>query len=349
MASAVGMQGLALEAPLSERAFLKSEVGLSWEHVSSEVFVDRTCSNWSQGHGTNVIVSNPGPLLNVLPALPHGSLRVLLLSDEDYREDVRSIADSPQVATLIRNYSVSRISTIMQIKASLEFVREALPHPAIALHAPLLLTRGVRRARRVARWESAADAKSLEAPLGYTDAFAAQYRRLNATSGEGESLIGVATPPADSARAFDYVFLGQAAQAQRRLGLTLAARLPRSKILVNSHGWSGHGDDPSDGGYVKMLMNSRFALCPPGWACNESFRITEALICGALPVGLSQCLTQGTRSSLIAELGVFEDSWTNALERTSRINEEDRVNLVENGRSALRKQTESLRAALQLR
>jgi hypothetical protein len=35
---------------------------------------------------------------------------------------------------------------------------------------------------------------------------------------------------------------------------------------------------------VQALMNSKFALCPPGNYSNNTFRIAESLICGAAPM-----------------------------------------------------------------
>lgn len=48
-------------------------------------------------------------------------------------------------------------------------------------------------------------------------------------------------------------------------------------------GWEAP-DSLSTEAYRDMLLNSIFALCPKGWWNLDSFRIYEALECGAIPI-----------------------------------------------------------------
>ena len=56
-------------------------------------------------------------------------------------------------------------------------------------------------------------------------------------------------------------------------------------ILHTSTGFGGLGNDgfPYDS-YIRLMLRSDFVLCPPGNVSPDSFRVCEALECGAIPI-----------------------------------------------------------------
>lgn len=56
-------------------------------------------------------------------------------------------------------------------------------------------------------------------------------------------------------------------------------------ILHISSGFGGLGSDgfPYDS-YIRLMLRSDFVLCPPGNVSPDSFRVCEALECGAIPI-----------------------------------------------------------------
>jgi hypothetical protein len=65
--------------------------------------------------------------------------------------------------------------------------------------------------------------------------------------------------------------------------------LPISNQIILNERFSGGNDvaEPLSGNanaYVRELLESAFAMCPPGNYSNETFRFWETLLCGCVPV-----------------------------------------------------------------
>jgi hypothetical protein len=84
--------------------------------------------------------------------------------------------------------------------------------------------------------------------------------------------------------------------------------------------------------YVKLLENSKFALCPRGQQNNDSFRIYEALEAGSIPVVLAFAEHLEVRPSYWHAVFYGEsnmpfivaDSWPEAFEKVKNLLEENR-------------------------
>jgi len=142
--------------------------------------------------------------------------------------------------------------------------------------------------------------------------------------------------PAAVERDIEVSFRGARGQLQRRTGVHLAARVPGAEIPAPASSFSGNGDVLDADAYVDLMARSRFALCPPGYSANESYRTFEALLCGALPTMLSTAVSQGTRPADHLLDVVSGPSWTSVLRRMRAIDEPTRVAAVNRARHAAR-------------
>ena len=115
-------------------------------------------------------------------------------------------------------------------------------------------------------------------PLGYTKQF---VRQIDVSQVKpGQSLIDSwPVQPTLSSRSRLISFRGQIGTWYRKVLIKYFGRYPNFQYLENS-GWSNRDQN----GYLNMLKQSTFVLCPPGIYTNETFRYYESVICGSIPI-----------------------------------------------------------------
>jgi hypothetical protein len=147
---------------------------------------------------------------------------------------------------------------------------------------------------------------SIPIPLGYNDLFAESFSKVNQLN-ESSTLVEFALNKAPTKnKKFDIAFVGQSGKLTRRVAIQ-AMREVLSKELILRKNYGGaigiYGATLESGiESVQALMNSKFALCPPGNYSNNTFRIAESLICGAAPM-----FNQGSITDPISTYSYLDD------------------------------------------
>lgn len=79
-------------------------------------------------------------------------------------------------------------------------------------------------------------------------------------------------------------FVGQVQNPFRQKAVEAMKRLPDGYLKVIS-GFGGYSEDGMDyDTYLDIMCHSRFVICPAGSMCVDSFRVYEAIECGAIPI-----------------------------------------------------------------
>jgi hypothetical protein len=169
-------------------------------------------------------------------------------------------------------------------------------------------------------------------PLGYTDTFASAFAK-HAHVSDTSSFFTARDIERD--RPLSVVFRGNRGLAQRIAGCTLAAALPDSGIALVDAEWSGRASTEVGTPYVDELCAARFALAPPGFVNNESFRFYEALVCGALPVEVRIATTHLGQIPWRTGGSITEFSWTTGLRAAMAMAEDERRARVTSARSLI--------------
>lgn len=329
-----------LEPPVSEEAFLRRELGLEWRQAApAEIRAA------AQRGPVALIVSEPEPYAPLLASLPERCAVLVMISDEGYapaRADL--VRASRSVRSVYRQYPAHPASSAQIASAIAGFIRDARgtsQSPRTAL-PNWRKGRGIRQ--RMAPWAQVRQPVH-DVPLGYTHAFVDGITAITAGAPDPDaSLFDTALP--DAERGISITFRGNRGLAQRIIGTERAGRLPRSDIRLVDADWSGFAVGDVGRAYVDALRAARFALCPPGFVNNESFRFTEALICGALPVEVEVALTHQGRLPDREGGSIRATSWSAALAQAEAMPEAERVERVTRARRLLSDRLRTLRAEI---
>ena len=95
-------------------------------------------------------------------------------------------------------------------------------------------------------------------------------------------------------------------------------------MLLIDADWSARAAVDVGASYVDSLVSAQFALCPPGFANNESFRFYEALACGALPIEVSVASTHLGELPWRNMGSIAHSSWTRGLREAEEMPEDER-------------------------
>ena len=310
------LPGFSVEPPPSEVEFLRRELGIEWRQVTREELHTQLLLR----SPLLLLVSEPHQYRDLVEASLDGSLVVLMISDEAYSPARLDVAATPTVRRIYRHYPARRASWWRVLRAASGYVRDSTRTSQSATTFLPNVASGLSLRGRMKAWEKLGD-RVRPVPLGYTDTFARAFaERMNL--GPTESLFSY--PIDEQARPTFITFRGNRGLAQRITGLELAGRLPDSDVATVDADWSARA--PSDIGisYVESLMKARFALCPPGFANNESFRFYEALICGALPVEVTTATTHLGELPWRSAGTIATTSWTKVLREAERMSESTR-------------------------
>jgi hypothetical protein len=165
----------------------------------------------------------------------------------------------------------------------------------------------VKRQSIIAILERLYSKTSIPMPLGYNDLFAESFNKVNQVN-ESSSLVDFALIKAPAKnKKFDIAFVGQSGKLTRRAAIkAMSEVLSKELILRKNYGGAiGIYGATLESGIesVQALMNSKFALCPPGNYSNNTFRIAESLICGAAPM-----FNQGSITDPISTYSYLDDA-----------------------------------------
>ncbi len=277
------LPGYSLEPPPSEVEFLRRELGIQWQQVTAEEMHALT----QQHRRLLLLISEPDQYRDIVHSSAYESLVVFMISDEGYSLERLDLARSPSIARIYRHYPAQPASWIRIIQAAAGYVRDALGTSQSPKTVLPNVASGLTLRRRMKAWAPLGD-RVQSVPLGYTDTFAHAFAE-RMQLGPNESLF--VAPISDEPRPISITFRGNRGLAPRIVGIERAQRIPSADISTVDANWSARAEGDVGLSYVDSLLAARFALCPPGFANNESFRFYEALICGALPVELATATT----------------------------------------------------------
>ena len=332
------LPGYSLEPPPSEVEFLRRELGIQWQQVTAEEMRALT----RQHPRLLLLISEPDHYRDIVHSSADESLVVFMISDEGYSLERLDLARSPSIARIYRHYPAQPASWVRVIQAAAGYVRDAQGTSQSPKTVLPNVASGLALRRRMKAWASLGD-RVQSVPLGYTDTFALAFAdRMEL--GPNESLF--AAPISDEPRPISITFRGNRGLAQRIVGIERAQRIPNADIYTVDADWSARAEGDVGLSYVDSLLAARFALCPPGFANNESFRFYESLVCGALPVEIASATTHlGTLMWRTSDT-VFASSWAAALLNTQRLSEPSRLIRIEAARSHMVQTFQRLAAIL---
>jgi hypothetical protein len=225
---------------------------------------------------------------------PAGSLIVQFHADETYLPKINfQIIRNPAVAMILRSYPIPGFKFLRFFKIQCQGLIDLLDNFSVQNFIEFLRLTGagiviVKRQIFIAILEKFYSKTSSPIPLGYTDLFAESYSKVNQID-KNFSLVDFALNRVRTKeKMFDIAFVGQLGKLTRRVAI-YAMRHVSSKELILRKNYGGaigiYGATLESGiESVHTLMNSKYALCPPGNYSNNTFRIAESLICGAAPV-----------------------------------------------------------------
>lgn len=339
------MIGHSLEPAVSEEQFLRRELGLTWEQVTCDDLQGEIRHRHDRGLRTAVICSEPEAYAEALASAPKGSVVLVLISDEGYSESRRRLVQfTRSVHSVYRQYPARPASSSAIAAAVAGFIGDARGTSQSGRTALPNGRKGRETRRRMQEWAQISTPVR-DVPLGYTHAFVDAFLAAYAPDADlDRSLFD--TPVPSRERAISVTFRGNRGLAARIVGMERAARLPDSDITTIDADWSGfaHGDVGRT--YVDALSSARFALCPPGFVNNESFRFYEALLCGALPLELEVALTHQGRLIARDRNTIHASSWRRGLTVATSMDEAARQRRVASARTLVQQTLRTVRSAI---
>lgn len=292
--------GVSLDEPLTEIEFLSRELHISWTTISEKELVAYSEKCKQKGRKFLWIVSDVSKAKAILHKIHPNSAVLLLLSDEGANQEGLSLAKSNVFTAVYRNYSVDLTSFRSYVSSCFQAFFDSVFYGAFGtrLGGTLGWARacisGFSRRKNISGWK-VIRSKIHYLPLGYTQKFADSFLHYLNQKNYSGSLYEIVTPSAEEQREVFISFSGSLGAWQRRVGLQRLAKIDGSSVFVKNGTWLGHATELGevDLRYCEELFSSKFSFCPPGYLSNESYRFDEALICGAMPIQISQSITQG--------------------------------------------------------
>jgi hypothetical protein len=149
-------------------------------------------------------------------------------------------------------------------------------------------------------------------------------------------------------------FVGQRGNIEREMAVAQTLRIQNSQIIIRDKfgGSLGFNDSTSNTGneYLKVMLNSRFSLCPPGNYSGFSFRLMESLICGTYPISKNYALTDPFFINPIPVLqeNYVPNSWKKLIANSVYKAESDVNQRIESGRNFLKNELNNLHEHLEV-
>lgn len=291
------------ESPkITEEVFLRREFGINTVYVNTTE--DFLRMSEKSNSGVIIVVStNPIFWIPTLNKLKRNSVIFILIGNETY---------DPKVFNSLNYVKSLRHAFVYNSPTSISNKNIVGPIIGYIYDGGLNKTNSAGSVFRDARISYSLKAKFKnisirypysEFPQGYSNNFAEKIiKKIKIT--ESDSLLSKSVSDlilAERKNIFDFAFVGQPTNRRREIFLKNINNLPRSIVLHNKE-FKGINED-NDETYINQLLSAKFILVPPGFYNNSNHRYTESLICGALPVILSNnSLDPSTNSN-----------WTNQL------------------------------------
>ena len=311
------LHAFSLEPPASEVEFLRRELGIQWQQVSESELESRIANQ----RRTLVIMSEPEPYWSVVEQAPIDSIVCLMISDEAYSRERIAIARPPSIHHVYRHYPVQPASWGRIAGSAAGYVRDSRGTSQRASTIVPNVRSGMRVRSRMKHWQ-AVEHKVSPIPLGYTDTFARAFAQRFDLSTDASVFSVHPTNATDRDRSV--AFRGNRGLAQRIVGSERAMKVTNSEVALIDADWSARAAGDVGATYVDSLVSARFALCPPGFANNESFRYYEALACGALPIEVSVASTHLGELPWRNNGSIAHTSWTRGLREAEEMPEDER-------------------------
>ncbi len=247
-----------------------------------------------------------------LRGFPKRSLIVQFQADETYLPKINyQIIRNPAVAMILRSYPIPKFKLFQLFKSQYFGFIDLLDNFSISNFVEFLKLFGagivmVKRQVFIAILERIYSKTSIPIPLGYNDLFAESFSKVNKVH-ERESLVDFALNKVPTKnKKFDIAFVGQSGKLTRRVATQAMSKVSSKELILrkNYGGAIGIYGATLESGIesVQALINSKFALCPPGNYSNNTFRIAESLICGAAPM-----FNQGSITDPISTYSYLDD------------------------------------------
>lgn len=269
-----------------------------------------------------------------LKGFPKRSLIVQFHADETYLPKVNyQIIRNPAVAMILRSYPIPQFKLSKFFSSQRAGLRDLSQNFTIRnfLEYLKLVFAGIVMVKRqvfIAVLERIYSKVSVPMPLGYNDLFAESYCAVNMVD-QNSSLIEFAINgfPARNKKT-EISFVGQLGKLTRRVAIQAMSQVSSKELILrkNYGGAIGIYGATLESGIesVQALMNSKLALCPPGNYSNNTFRIAESLICGAMPM-----FNQGSITDPICSYSYLSDgilglpkNWKKKLEVAVRFDQD---------------------------
>ena len=319
------LTGFSLEPPASEAEFLRRELGIQWQQVTEEELRSRITDN----PRTLIVMSEPEPYIRTVGQAPPASLTSVMVSDEAYSLERLRLATQPAIHHVFRHYPAQPASWQAIAACASAYVHDSRGTSQRASTITPNIRSGMRVRARMRHWEGISG-KVTSIPLGYTDSFAQAFTdRFHIP--ENESLFDLEVAH-DESRQRSVVFRGNRGLAQRIVGCERTRRIGGSEVEFIDAEWSARAAEDVAGSYVDSLLSAKFALCPPGFANNESFRFYEALLCGALPIEASVASTHLGSVRWRDAGSISQPSWIRGLKQAETMSETERLDRVRSAR-----------------
>ena len=319
------LTGFSLEPPASEAEFLRRELGIQWQPVTENELRSRIADN----PRTLVVMSEPEPYIRIVGQSPPASLTSIMISDEAYSLERSRLAAQSAIHHVFRHYPTKPASWQAIAACATGYVHDSRGTSQRASTIAPNIRSGMRVRARMRHWEGISG-KVTSIPLGYTDSFAQAFTdRFHIP--ENESLFDYEVT-LDGTRQRSVVFRGNRGLAQRIVGCERTRLIRGSEVQLIDAEWSARAAENVAASYVDSLLSARFALCPPGFANNESFRFYEALVCGALPIEASVASTHLGSLRWRNAGSISQPSWIRGLRQAETMSETERLSRVRSAR-----------------
>jgi hypothetical protein len=326
---------LSLRDPDLRSDWLRRELGVRVSVVSGADFLARA----GEGRPVGIFLTQAEMYAEALRRMPADSVVALVPTDQHYTTAIRDVLSLPAVRAAFRPHSLDLVGSSRYAAVVAWGYSDARPASSSPRQMAAALRTGLTNRARIRSIRHALGSRYGAIPVGYTNKFARAFEDVFGPFPADASLFDVALDRQRATggdRPIDISFRGARGQFQRRAGIHLAAQRPRSDCSAPSRQFNGRDEGLDAATYVTQLRQSRFALCPPGFVVNESFRAYESLLCGALPVVLEVAMSQGTRRAAELAEVVAGRSWTAALRRMDRMSEAERLGSVVRALAACR-------------
>jgi hypothetical protein len=184
-------------------------------------------------------------------------------------------------------------------------------------------------------------------PLGYTDVFCISLLSvINPKYDDPCSSLMEMIPFFERLPESHLVFVGQVGQVVRKVAIN-AAEKSESSIVFTRTGYGAfdiNTDNVRNNGieYVRLLLGSKFVLCPPGNISGNSFRIHESVIVRRIPIVLSHVVSDPNFVSPVDSFPPKENfrSWNQAISSSKLISKESYDEQAETNLHCLQKEIE---------